>query len=159
MSGGLCPSSKWHYYEATHSCFYVSTTKAVWSDADLACRNMGGYLASIKNHAQMSFVYSNLSVLLEKLCYCRPELSMGLLCVTRYNPTHQLTDPTQPTTSGNIWTLPIFTTNNEIYSLAVTYFIHITYLVLLVNQASNVLYITIHIKTVSLCRSKQAIRP
>ena len=64
VSGEWCPSSKWDYYEATHSCFYVSTAQAVWSDAYLACRNMGGYLASIKNHAQMSFVYSIMSVLL-----------------------------------------------------------------------------------------------
>jgi len=35
-----------------------------------------------------------------------PELSMGPFCVTRSNPTHQLTDPTQPTTSGKIWTQP-----------------------------------------------------
>jgi len=69
VSGEWCPSSKWHYYEATHSCFYVSTAQAVWSDAYLACRNMGGYLASIKNHGEMGFVYSILSVLLEKLCY------------------------------------------------------------------------------------------
>ena len=27
-------------------------------------------------------------------------------CVTRSNPTHQLTDPTEPTTSGKIWTQP-----------------------------------------------------
>jgi len=26
----------------------------------------------------------------------RTQLSMGPYCVTRYNPTHQLTDPTQP---------------------------------------------------------------
>ena len=96
MSGEWCPSSKWDYYAATHSCFYVSTTQAVWSAADLACREMGGYLASIDNHAQMSFVYSILSVLLEKLCYCRPELFIGPLCVTRSNPTQQLTDPTRP---------------------------------------------------------------
>jgi len=60
MSGSSCPSSEWHYCAATHSCFYVSTTKAVWSDADLACRNMGGYLASIDNHDEMDCVYSYL---------------------------------------------------------------------------------------------------
>jgi len=36
----------------------------------------------------------------------KSELSMGPLCVTRSNPTHQLTDPTQPTTNGKIWTQP-----------------------------------------------------
>jgi len=41
------------------------------------------------------------------------ELSMGLLCVTRSNPTHQLTDPTRPN--------PIQLTM-EAYSLVVTYF-------------------------------------
>ena len=35
-----------------------------------------------------------------------PQLSMGPFCVTRSNPTHQLTDPTQPITSGKIWTQP-----------------------------------------------------
>ena len=35
-----------------------------------------------------------------------PELSMGPFCVTRPNPTHQLTDQTQPTTSEKIWTQP-----------------------------------------------------
>ena len=35
-----------------------------------------------------------------------PELSMGPFCVTQSNPTHQLTDPTQPTRSGKIWTQP-----------------------------------------------------
>ena len=37
------------------------------------------------------------------------ELSIGPFCVTRPDPTHQLTDPanpTQPTTSGKIWTQP-----------------------------------------------------
>jgi len=34
------------------------------------------------------------------------ELSMGPVCVTRSDPTHQLTDPTQPTRSGKIWTQP-----------------------------------------------------
>ena len=29
----------------------------------------------------------------------QPHLSMGPLCVTRSNPTHQLADPTQPTTT------------------------------------------------------------
>jgi len=42
---------------------------------------MGAYLASIDNHDEMDCVYSYLSVLLEKLCYCRPELFMGPLCV------------------------------------------------------------------------------
>ena len=48
-------------------------------------------------------------LLLSPLCICvstgtfthalrvvAPELSMGQFCVTRSNPTHQLTDPTQP---------------------------------------------------------------
>ena len=48
-------------------------------------------------------------------------LSMGPFCVTRSNPTHQLTDPTQPTTSGNIWTR-LNPTNNGAYSLVETYF-------------------------------------
>ena len=34
----------------------------------------------------------------------KAELSMGPFCVTRSNPTHQLTDPNQPTTSGKFWT-------------------------------------------------------
>jgi len=34
------------------------------------------------------------------------ELTMGPLCVTRSNPTHQLTDSTQPTTSAESWTQP-----------------------------------------------------
>ena len=57
------------------------------------------------------------------------QLSMGPFCVTRSNPTHQLTDPTQPTTSGKIWTphpTQTNTTNNGAYSLVVT-FIHRTY--------------------------------
>jgi len=57
------------------------------------------------------------------------ELSMGPFCVTRSNPTHQLTDPTQPTTSGKIWTphpTQTNTTNNGAYSLVAT-FIHRTY--------------------------------
>jgi len=40
-----------------------------------------------------------------------PELS---ICVTRSNPTHQLIDPTLPTTGGKIWTQPN-TTNNRNY--------------------------------------------
>ena len=54
------------------------------------------------------------------------ELSLGLFCVTRSNPTHQLTDPTKPNplqvekfgpnpTQPNI-------ANNGAYSLVVTYF-------------------------------------
>jgi len=35
-----------------------------------------------------------------------PELSTGPFCVTRSNPTHQPTDPTQRTTSGKIVTQP-----------------------------------------------------
>ena len=50
---------------------------------------------------------------------CRSDLSIGPFCVTRPNSTHQLTDPTQPTTSGKIWTQPN-TTNNGAYSLVVT---------------------------------------
>ena len=46
------------------------------------------------------------------------ELSMGPHCVTRSNPTHQLTDPTQPTTSRKIWTQPNIT-NNGAYSSVV----------------------------------------
>jgi len=46
---------------------------------------------------------------------------MGPFCVTRSNPTHQLTDPTQPNTSGKLWTQPD-TTNNGAFSLTVTYF-------------------------------------
>ena len=65
MSGDWCPTSQWHYYAATHSCFYLSTTEAVWSDAYVECQNMGGNLASIDNHAEMSYVYSILSVLLQ----------------------------------------------------------------------------------------------
>ena len=123
MSGGWCPTSQWHYYEATHSCFYLSTTEAVWSDAYVECRTMGGNLASIDNHAEMSFVYSILSVLLDKLCYSRPELFAAPLCVTL---THQLTDPTQPNPLqvqkfGLNPTRPN-TTNNGAYSLVVTYF-------------------------------------
>jgi len=37
---------------------------------------------------------------------CRSELSMGPVWVTRINPTHQLTDPTRPSTSGTILTEP-----------------------------------------------------
>jgi len=50
-----------------------------------------------------------------------PELSTGLFCVTRSNPTCQLTDPTQTTAIGKIWTQPN-TTNNGTYSLVVAYF-------------------------------------
>jgi len=51
---------------------------------------------------------------------------MGAFCVTRSNPTHQLTDstqlnPTQPIASRKIWTQPN-TTNNGAYSLVVTCF-------------------------------------
>ena len=94
MSGGWCLTSQWHYYEATHSCFYLSTTEAVWSDAYVECHNMGGNLASIDNHAEMSFVYSILSVLLDKLCYSRPELFVAPLCVTRSNLTRYQTEQT-----------------------------------------------------------------
>jgi len=40
------------------------------------------------------------------MCGVIAELSMGPFCVTQSNPTHQLTDPTQPTTIGKIWTRP-----------------------------------------------------
>ena len=141
MSGGWCPTSQWHYYAATHSCFYLSTTEAVWSDAYLACRNMGGNLASIDNHAEMSFVYSILSVLLDKLCYSRPELFVASLCVTRSNLTHQLTDPTQPNPLqvqkfGLNPTRPN-TTNNGAYSLVVTYFYTQNLSCILGSQAWN----------------------
>jgi len=46
---------------------------------------------------------------------------MCSFCVTRTNPTHQVSDPTQPTTSGKIWTQPD-TTNNSAYGLVVVYF-------------------------------------
>jgi len=46
---------------------------------------------------------------------------MGPFCVTRSNQTRQLTDPTQPSTSGKIWTQPS-ATNNGAYRLVVTYF-------------------------------------
>jgi len=46
---------------------------------------------------------------------------MGPFYVTRSNSTHQLTDPTQPTTTGKIWTQRN-TTNNGIYSIVVAYF-------------------------------------
>ena len=42
---------------------------------------------------------------------------MGPFCVTGSNPTHQLTDPTQPNTSGNIWTQPDPNHYNEQWSL------------------------------------------
>ena len=48
-------------------------------------------------------------------CDTESESSMGPFSVTRSNPTRQLTDPTQHTT-----------TNNGAYSLVVTYFIHKT---------------------------------
>ena len=49
-----------------------------------------------------------------------PELSMGPFYVTRSNPTHQLTDPTQP--NPKFWTQPDPTQYNGAYSLVVTYF-------------------------------------
>jgi len=60
----------------------------------------------------------------------QPELSMGPFCVTRSNPTHPLTDQTQPNPLqvkkiGPNPTQPI-TTDNGAYSLLVT-FIHGTY--------------------------------
>jgi len=36
----------------------------------------------------------------------KPELSVGLFCVTQSNATHQLTDPAQHTRSGKIWIQP-----------------------------------------------------
>jgi len=82
-----------------------------------------------------------------------PELSMGPFCVTRSNPTHQLTDPTQPTTSGKIWTQPQ-KTNNGAYSLIVTYF-YTKNLSGTVSQPSINLFTFLYIlKTVSLCHSK-----
>jgi len=88
----------------------------------------------------------------EKETLARPELSVGPFCVTRSNPTHQLTDPTQP----NLLQVEKFgpnptqpnTTNNGAYSLVVTYFIQRTYLVLLVNQAYFLVFFTVitHIK-------------
>ena len=53
-------------------------------------------------------------------CDTESELSMGPFCVTRSNPTHQLSDPTRRITSGKIWTQSN-TTNNGAYSLVVTY--------------------------------------
>ena len=52
------------------------------------------------------------------------ELSIGPFSVTRSNPTHQLTDPTQPNQVKKIRTQPdpTNTTNNGAYSLAATYF-------------------------------------
>ena len=40
------------------------------------------------------------------VCPSHTELAVGPLCVTRSNPTRQLTDPTQPVTNGKIWTQP-----------------------------------------------------
>jgi len=53
---------------------------------------------------------------------------MGPFCVTQSNPTHQLTDPTQPNPIqvgkyGPNPTQPN-TTNNKAYSLVVTYFLY-----------------------------------
>ena len=42
--------------------------------------------------------------LCEHICGVDAELSTGPFCVTRSNPIHQPTGPTQPTTSGTIWT-------------------------------------------------------
>ena len=82
---------------------------------------------------------------------------MGLFCVTRSNRTHQLTDPTQPNPLQVGKFAPNPTQPNTTNSLVVTYFIHRTYLVLLVNQASTYscsLLIIIILKAVSLCHSK-----
>ena len=51
------------------------------------------------------------------------ELSVGPFCVTRSNPTYQLTDPTQPNPLKveKNWTQPD-TANSGAYSLVVTYF-------------------------------------
>jgi len=58
--------------------------------------------------------------------YITAELFMGLFCVTRSNPTRQLTDPTQHTTSGKMWTQPDATqpntTDNGAYSFVETHF-------------------------------------
>ena len=48
----------------------------------------------------------------DRLVVSGAELSMGPFCVTRSNPTHHLTDPTQPTTGGKIWTQPDTTQYN-----------------------------------------------
>jgi len=68
-----------------------------------------------------------------------PELSMGPFCVTRSNPTRQLTDPTQtnPLQVEKFGpnSTQLNTTNNGDYSLVVTYFCTQNLSRLLVNQA------------------------
>jgi len=73
---------------------------------------------------------------------------MGPFCVTRSNPTHQLTDPTQPNplqveNFGPNPTQPN-TTNNGVYSLVVTYFIHGIYLLLSQSSINLFIFFTNH---------------
>jgi len=56
-----------------------------------------------------------------RCCFSAELSGMGPSCVTRSNQTRQMTDPTQPNTSGKICTRPS-TINNGAYRLVVTYF-------------------------------------
>jgi len=71
----------------------------------------------------------------------QPELSIGPFCLTRSNPTHQLTDPTKhnPQQVEKFGHNPTRTntTNNGAYSLAVKYIYTLNLFELLVNQAST----------------------
>jgi len=73
----------------------------------------------------------------------QPELSIGPFCLTRSNPTHQLTDPTKhnPQQVEKFGHNPTRTntTNKGAYSLAVTYIYTLNLFELLVNQASTYL--------------------
>jgi len=57
LLGEYCDAG-WHYYDGSHSCFFVSTTEENMDDARAECRSMSADLASISDQAEMDFVTS-----------------------------------------------------------------------------------------------------
>jgi len=84
------PKPHWGAGLSTHSTFLVTGLQRVWKKKlEFDSKPVGECLhlpARMHIRADRSKTY----------CHRRPELSMGPLCVTQSNPTHQLIDPTRP---------------------------------------------------------------
>lgn len=55
--GTECPLN-WTRYERTKSCFYVVKRRMRWSEAERACENLGGHLASIIDEYENMFAFN-----------------------------------------------------------------------------------------------------
>lgn len=59
-----CPRG-WTRYERTKSCFHVIERRMRWSEAERACVNFGGHLASITDEYENMFAFSKFTFLFQ----------------------------------------------------------------------------------------------